>query len=309
MGNNVYKRVLRNSFFNKHQVDIITSVCPSTTTTSTTSMQSGKYPSEHNWLGWDVYIKPVDKIVTLYRNKVKDTLEDAADYNVANQFIPFDNIVDLINKNGYYAKELFPFGDDCYQDLDDMYKRIIEETNKDGKKYIYAYCTEPDHLMHEYGVNSFEAREYIKLINKKTKEMCRKLKNTLLIVVADHGHLNCEEIVISDYKDFLDTLDGDISIEARFCSFKVKDKNNFVRLYNKYFKNDFILKTHDEIINEQWLGIGEHKQFRDSIGDYILIAKSNKYFRYTEKSQKAVGVHAGITDDEMLIPLIVIEKE
>lgn len=309
MGNSLYKRALPNSFLEKHQIATLTSVHPATTTASTTSMRSGLYPSEHNWLGWDLYIKPLDKIVTLFTNKLKDSDEEAGEDLVAERFMPFKNIVSLINESGGYAKELFPFGNDFYQNLDEMYQRIIDETKKDGKKYIYAYYPEPDGIMHEYGTDTKKMQDCLKELNQKTEELCQQLNDSAVIITADHGHLNCDDVVISQYPDFLDTLDGDVSIEARFCSFKVKNREKFEKLFRKYFGNDFLLKTHEEIINEEWFGKGEHEEFRNSIGDYVAIGITNKYFRYSEKSESAVSMHAGITEEEMLIPLIVIENK
>ncbi|MBQ1651436.1 MAG: hypothetical protein II056_03340 [Paludibacteraceae bacterium] len=57
-------------------------------------------------------------------------------------------------------------------------------------------------------------------------------------------------------------------------------------------------------------GIGkeEHELFRKSLGDYFALAKANKYFRYCEESVDLKSMHAGFTEDEMLIPLIVYYK-
>ena len=128
-----------------------------------------------------------------------------------------------------------------------------------------------------------------------------------MIIIADHGHINSSGVTLSEQKDIFDLLDGDISIEGRFCSFKIKEgkKEEFVKLFNQYYSNDFILKTKEEIIREFWFGRGDyHKYFRDSLGDYFALAISNKYFRYNENSVNLVSMHAGITEDEMRIPLI-----
>ena len=312
MGSHIFKKVLRNSFFNKHFKRSITSVLPSTTTASTTSIQTGLYPSEHNWLGWTIYMEPIDKIVTLYTNKIKDTDIDAKEYHVGNKFIPYKTIVDEINENGeYQAYSLFPFGDNCYNNIDEMYEKIIDITKKSGKKYIYAYYDNPDGLMHEFGIGSNEMRENIKMLNRKTEAMCEKLDDTLVIITADHGHVDVSEINLDDYSDFKDTLDGDISIEGRCCSFKVKKglEEKFKELFKKYFEKDFVLKTRNEIINERILGDGiENKYLIDSIGDFVALAVSDKYFRYCDNSTNFKSMHAGFTEDEMIIPLIIIEK-
>ena len=58
-------------------------------------------------------------------------------------------IVKEINDEGKYkAYELFPFGKDSYNNIDEMFERIEKLCSKDEKKYIYAYDEEPDYSMH-----------------------------------------------------------------------------------------------------------------------------------------------------------------
>lgn len=308
MGYNLINRILPNeSFLKVNMVRSFSSVCPSTTTAATTSVLSGLNPSEHCWLGWDMYIKEEDKIVTLFKNTFKDSYVQASPYYIANKYYGYNNIIDQINEGKYQASIISPYGGNKYKNIDDMNNKIISECNKEGKRYIYAYYEDPDSTMHEYGTDSIESKNVFELINQKTEELFNRLEDTLLIVTADHGHMNSTGIKISDYPLFKDTLDGDISIEARFCSFKVKEdkKSEFEKLFKQYFGTDFILKTKDEIIREFWFGRGDyHKYFRDSLGDYFALAISDKYFRYDDNSVNLVSMHAGICEDEMRIPLI-----
>ncbi len=310
MGFNIMNRALdKDSFLVRNTIRDISSVVPCTTTAATTSMLSGLNPCEHGWLGWDLYVKPIDKVVTLFRNVIKDTEEEAASYNVARRYYPYKNITEGINEVGKYnSKILFPFGQGRYYDLNDMLDRIYYECKKDSKNYIYAYYEDPDSTMHDYGTDSDIAISKIKYINDKTEELSKRLgDDTLVIVTADHGHINSDYITLSDYPDLFNTLDCDISIEGRMCSFKIKKdmKDTFVELFNKYFSNDFILKTKEEILDMNLFGIGEENVlFRNSLGDYFALGISNKYFRYNDKSIMLLSMHAGFTEDEMRIPLI-----
>ena len=70
------------------------------------------------------------------------------------------------------------------------------------------------------------------------------------------------------------------------------------------------MKSKKEIIDENIFGIGkEHKLFRDSLGDYFGLAISDKFFKYSIYSTDLKSMHAGFTEDEMRIPLIIITKE
>ncbi len=308
MGYNLINRILKSDDFLRVNLKrSMSSVCPSTTTASTTSILSGLNPSEHNWLGWDMYVKEENKIITLFLNTYKDTFKQAAPYSIASKYYGYKNLIDQIKEGPYDASMVSNHGGIKYKDLNEMNEAIINETKKEGKRYIYAYYENPDSIMHEYGTDSKESIDSFNLINKSTEELASKLHDTLLIVTADHGHMNSKGIMVSEYKDFFETLDGDISIEGRFCSFKVKEdkKEEFIKLFNLYFARDFILKTKEEIIREFWFGRGDyHKYFRASLGDFFALAISDKYFRYNENSVNLTSMHAGICEDEMRIPLI-----
>ena len=79
--------------------------------------------------------------------------------------------------------------------------------------------------------------------------------------------------------------------------------------FKRYFENDFILKTRNEIIDEKILGDGvNNKLLEESIGDFVALGVTDKYFRYCNYSINFKSMHAGFTEDEMIIPLIIVSK-
>ena len=92
--------------------------------------------------------------------------------------------------------------------------RIIEEKcSEEGKKYIYAYDTEPDTTMHEIGCDSAEAGKLIIELNDRLEQLCERLENTIVFVVADHGHKNVINIDLKEYPDVVDCLVRNTSLE------------------------------------------------------------------------------------------------
>lgn len=188
MGSRILDRVLdKEDFFIKNRKKEITTVFPATTTAATYSVMTGLNPVEHGYLGWYSYVEPLDKIIMLFRGIEKDSQKVNKEYDeIRNKLLINRTITDEINEIGKYkSKILFPFGDSPYKDLDNMLEIIKKECQKDGKKYIYAYDSEPDSTMHDFGPDSNEANKLIKERNKKVKELCQDLEDTIVFVIAD----------------------------------------------------------------------------------------------------------------------------
>lgn len=313
MGSNIMDRILpKDSFLLKHRIKPITTVFPATTVAATTSMMTGLNPVETAMLGWDMYYKDIDKTITTFMNSEKGDetytpLPEAIEYK--NKHMITKSIMEEINEKGKDSGYiLFPFGENPYLDTNDLYNKIEALCNKNGKKYIYAYDTEPDHTMHELGNDVPAVNEIIKNINYKVEELSKKLKDTIIFVVADHGHKNVENVMLEDYPDIVECLERNTSIEPRAVNFFIKKnkRQNFEILFNNYFSKDFDLYTKEEVIKSNLFGEGtENEIFRDILGDYLAIAKTNKTLLYGG-SEILKSQHAGYTDDEIYVPLIVI---
>ena len=314
MGSRIIDRILdKNDFFIKNKYKEITTVFPATTTAATTSIRTGLNPVEHGWLGWNMYVEPLNKTITLFTGEEKETGDIIEDYINDKTLLYNDNIVKEINRKGTYkAIELFPFGENKYNDLDEMIERIYEESKKDGKKYIYAYNDEPDHTMHEYGPDSEEAISLIKERNDKIEKLCSKLEDSIVIVIADHGHTKVDTIKLDEYKDIVDTMERTTSLEPRATSFKIKEgrKEEFKELFNKYFGKYFSLYEKEDIINSNLFGDGEPNIFfYSAIGDFIAIAEKENKALLMPGDHDLYSMHAGYTDDEIYIPLIIVNKK
>ena len=86
-------------------------------------------------------------------------------------------------------------------------------------------------------------------------------------------------------------------------------QKEFEKLFNKYFKNDFILYTKEEVIKNRLFGPGKNNiYFEDTIGDFLAVATKDKYFLYNEHGKIFKSVHAGITEDEVVVPLIIYKS-
>jgi hypothetical protein len=327
------KHLKEDGFFRSHVAGSYDSVFPPTTVAATTSLMSGLYPNEHGWLGWDVYYPKLKKNVTVFRNIeqkkekegsrpdgngvwTEDSLEPdkaAADFHVGFEYTPYKNIVDAINEAGGRAYFSMPFMPPFPQDLEAILSRVEGLCSDPGKKFIYAYWSEPDSIMHRTGTVSSETHEMVTSLEKRIEEFASGLKDTLLLITADHSHVDCDNVCILDYPEVMDCLVDFPSLEPRVMSFFVKEdkKADFPGIFTKNFGDGFLILTGDEAVSMDVFGTGEdHEELRGMLGDYVVFSTSPKAIFNTHiEAQKMPGGHAGLTAEERIIPLIAVKIE
>jgi len=304
-----------NDFLRKHYVTDISSVFPSTTVAATTSILSGYSPLECGWLGWDLYFEEIGENVAVFKNTLQRNGEPAAKYNVANRYIPVKNVMQRIEavkgrKNAYCVAFFSKFH---IKSVEDICKTIYKLSKKRKKKYIYAYWHQPDSAMHRYGVTSPEVHKEILYINSEVEKLCSKLKDSLVIITADHGLCDSINLFLEDYPKLYNMLKIPPSIEpGRAMSLFVKDglQETFKNEFNKHFGNSFRLMTKEEVFSENILGYGEpHPRTQGFIGNFLAIATTEKTLFTAREEHEFVGVHAGLMEEEMTVPFIAIETE
>lgn len=312
LGYNILKRNEKICpFLNKYLVMPISSTFPSTTMSARTSIESGLYPIEHGWLGWDMYFKKFDQVITLSKNYVKGTKEKITDYHIAKTLLKYESAVQNVkNQDGLNGKKISVYHNKKEQSLKKVRLEIQEITNNDSRNYIYLYCDEPDHTFHVFGNNSILAKIKLRRLDKEFEKLCTSLNDTLVIATADHGHLGCKFITLTDYPNIINMLKGDTGIDLRATSFRVKDEymDIFPNELKKILKEDFIILSKEEVREKKLFGdADQNKYFDDALGDFIAIGVTNKCIRYDKTKRKQKSSHSGITEDEMLVPLVIYE--
>ena len=312
-------------FTGKHKIRDLSSVFPCTTAVSTMTLYSGMAPIEHGWMGWACNVQENDKCTVLFTARDFYSGDPVSDkYLESLWYKPITmQVADAtgIKTHGVFPEFLQPVKPKgicttTTTDMDDMFEKVKNICNSggEGRQFILSYWPDPDFLMHGIGTMVEPVKELIAKIDAKLKDLAAAVKDTLIIVTADHGHIDVtESILLNDYPDILDCLTRYPSLELRTVSFDVKPEKaqEFQNLFNKHFGADFILMPGAEYIS-RFLGPGApHPRVSEFIGDFIAIATGGRIIQYhptdVEKLNKFKGYHGGLTEIEMKVPLIVIE--
>lgn len=335
LGVNILEKQLSpDAFLRRQLLTPYSSVFPPTTTASTTSMLSGLTPIEHGWLGWDVYFKQIDKTVTCFWGTVADTKEPAAPFSAARKYLPYKEIHQQINEanarvpgdgSPVHADLVFPFGPKPFPKIDDWVAEIKRQATQDTRTFTYAYWENPDHDLHFNGTDNPVVHKTVLDLNARIEKLCSELTDTVVFVTADHGHIDVtNECYETDFPELTKMFIRRASIEPRGTSFFIKPEylksavspgkadyapghdTLFACEFERLFGNDYVLFTRDEVFEKQIFGTGEPNAELTGIGDYVAVAVGHRTLYPTKfmYDKHFKSHHAGMTADEMTIPLI-----
>jgi predicted AlkP superfamily pyrophosphatase or phosphodiesterase len=321
----------KGSILNKHLRGNMTSVFPSATSAAIPAISTGLSPQEHEMTSWFAFLKELGCVIIPlpYVTRVKPrapikepisnlfTLTPIADKIKAQSYlVTMNEIVDseFTNATAGNSKKL------AYRDLAGCFKetkKAIKSSKK--RKFIFTYYGEHDHLCHEHGIESKKATAHFKQFNKELSKFIKSIKgtNTAIIITADHGEIDVpknKKIKIKDHPKLAETLTLPICGDNRYayCFVHSSKKEQF----EHYVKNklNYCCELHKslDLVKKNYFGLGNpSKRFIERIGDYTIIMKEN-YAIYQklagEEEHYNISEHGGLSKQEMLVPLILIDS-
>lgn len=309
------------SYMRSHIGATVTSIFPSTTTAATTSYYCGKSAYEHGWLGWYLYFKEYATDITTFMRSTYYTHKSVEGPHAADSLMSFETVFEVLRSCAPDVVTRTQYAFDSYgergaherlrinsfSDICDNQARISRGS---GRSFTISYWGEPDSSMHDFGVGSKEAVDKFKGIDSELRRLSERISDTLLIVTADHGMINSTPVTLNDVPGIMNCLIMPPMIEGRAAAFYVKPhrRTEFERIFNENLGEWFLLLSREDVYRTGIFGRGTaNPKFDDFIGDYIACATADRSIEFLVPGVKRIrhiGKHAGLTEDEMLVPVI-----
>lgn len=321
------------SFLSQHCTGSLTSVCPSTTATAIPTFLTGVPPQQHGLTGWFTYFSEVGSILTvlpyttrLGRMPIDDRLLSPRQLSGVAPLPDHLSADCHLVMPDWIADSTFnkAFSGDAtirpYQGgLQGLAKGIRSAVNSGrGRNYIYAYWPEFDSLAHQYGVASDEVARHLEALDQAIAELADRLagSDTLLLITADHGFIDAvpeQTLRLSDHPRLADTLMMPLCGEPRlaFCYVHPDRADRFERYIREQLSEAMSLFHSRQLLEEGRFGLGEaHPSLHNRIGHYALVMHENYIITSAlpgERPLNHIGVHGGLSADEMYVPLICLD--
>ncbi|NMA50953.1 MAG: alkaline phosphatase family protein [Mollicutes bacterium] len=324
-GSNLINKLDDDSILKRNKKDDIITVFPSTTACVLTSVVTAQFPENHGIWGWFNYDRSlnIDYCPLLFCDRKSET--NLLDYGIKPQQVFKQNsllknlktkvnvlfpnyICDsiyssfVVNKENRYS----------YNDFNDIVNFMEKNCQTEKESYTYLYLSDIDTLEHENGIDSRIVKDKLEEIENLIEKISEN-KDLTIIFTADHGQINITKDIILDFEKYNNMFYAYPSIDYGTASYYIKKgyEKAFEKSFKEKYSNDMILFKTEDFINNNFFGIGNFQSMaKDNLGEYISICKKGNYLINNTNIKKYYGKikgnHSGLSHDEMIIPLIII---
>lgn len=312
----------------------LSSIAPSTTAVALTSLWTGATPSETGITGTLMFLRELSLLnnmltfTPLYGRHPQDVV---ADWGITPEnVVKSKGMIQHLEENGVPAyivthkqyvgtglsRILHRGGENIIThkgQTDFMHRvRSVLEDTRDEHCYVGIYWDAVDALAHEYGVDSpivsNEIREKIFALRDLSFRRDAMGDETLFILMADHGHKNAtNRIDLAQDELLYSAMQMSLCGDERHAYMYLRHGTMEVvkeRIESHYAESLTYIESH-KAIKSGYFGKNPSPELQHRIGDLILLPRSGYILSDPYLgSLPMISRHAGLTDDEMLIPFI-----
>lgn len=311
----------------------LTSVYPSTTVAAITSIGTGLTPLEHGMIGYRLYLRETATITNMIRFTPLGNSRPESAFDIGldpETLIPQPTIQGRLEAAGVASHSILPhhisssgLSKALYRGCTNMHsavslpdmlvraRKILQESA--GKTFISLYWPGLDSVGHVTGPDSDSYHaEFCAVDDAIRRGLVGQAEDTLLIVTSDHGFVS---MTPDDYISLNSKFDADRMLlmppvgepRASYLFTRTGSKNTVLEAFAEDREDGLICLESSELIESGLLGTNTpHREIVNRIGDLALLSTgSSGTFQDYPEAVRLRGMHGGLTEDEMLVPLII----
>lgn len=316
----------------------LTSIYPSETAAAITTVHTALTPADHCLLGWYGYFDEVDAVLqTLPFSTVEGTpaSEEFGPAVDAGILFSGDPIYERLAAAGIDSYTIQPAetvdtaytkrstagatrqGYDGPRDFATTIRETLDRTA--GPSYLYGYVPDIDAVAHEFGTDSDAFEDTLETVTSALFTEFSLIESeiadrTLLVVSADHGHVNTvpsENIDLREYPiwghlretpggEAIPPTGGGRNVHLHVKSGAVDDVRAVLA------DLDARVFTRRDAIARGLFGAGAYgRRFDRRCGDLVVVHR-NRALWHHNRQLSWVGHHGGLTREEMLVPFAAV---
>ena len=320
-------RAAPSSILRDHMVTELRTVFPSTTPAVMTSLATAAWPNAHGVVGWDMYLEEIDAISEIIMFHRRDDGMPLDRLGVSErQAYPLPSLCGAVEGEIYSVTPKHLAGTAFseywtgrnatyvgYESLSEGVDHVLSIAGSARPRSVTClYADVVDSAAHRFGVDAQETLDALHLIEIAVERLAAGLpSDARTVLTADHGLLDGPIHAISPTDPIVRCLRHEPWGDARQMHFAVWPDSTeaFEEEFRELYGHIAFLLTVDEVEALELLGPGSiQPATRERLGTHLAIARGVDAFEYTtgRDSPPPVGIHSGLTPNEMLVPLIVV---
>ncbi|WGH93935.1 alkaline phosphatase family protein [Auritidibacter ignavus] len=305
----------------------ISTVLPTTTASALTSMATGLLPGRHGLVGYDSFDPDRGQVINQLGNwdpevnpeqwQPHPTLFESVQAPLAAVTVSLPEFADSgLTRAGLRGPRFVGA-----RSLGARFHKALTELQRPGA-LVYLYIPELDKAGHRHGVGSAEWIEVLEAIDSHMRRLRRKLSTighpVNVLLTADHGMVTIAPADRLDTREHSELYDGVLHTagEPRFFQLYFapeaddSHRREIQQRWEKIYGEVAIVISRDRAEHDGWFGPLEPRVV-PRIGDLLVVAQSDialyDSLRASAMSWEMWGHHGSTTDDERLVPLLVID--
>jgi hypothetical protein len=307
----------------------LTSVFPSSTATAVTTLMTGLAPQQHGLTGWHMYFRELGAVLAVLPGVPRYGGVPLRQAGIdPGRLFGHGSVFERLPVPGYALSprriahsdfnQVHQGGAETrpYDTQDDFFLKLARILRAGPeRKFVYAYWPDLDRISHEAGTLSGESDWHFATFEEGFLRFLDYAAGTgcLVLITADHGFIDTDEshtVALDAHPELADCLALPLCGEGRVAYCYVKP--GACGWFEDYIGSELAacaeLWRSRDLLERGYFGLGaQHPGLAGRIGDYTLMMKENyviKDWLPGERRHHHVGVHGGLSEAEMWVPLI-----